>query len=104
MRSLYAILTLLLFAVTAAAAPSVNEKVKLPEPAVSGPGSFEQLLAQRRSSRSYRPLPLELADIGQLLWAAQGITDRGIVARRHRHFPGAPRARCQSFCYQEERW
>ena len=68
--------TLLLLAVTGAAAASMREKVELPEPSATGPRSLEQLLAQRRSIRSYQDLPLELAEIGQLLWAAQGITHR----------------------------
>ena len=66
--------TLLLLAVTGAALASMREKVELPEPFATGTRSLEQLLTQRRSVRSYQGLPLELADIGQLLWAAQGIT------------------------------
>ena len=51
-----------------------SEIVTLPEPSVTGLTSFEQLLAQRRSIRDYQTITLELAEIGQLLWAAQGIT------------------------------
>jgi SagB-type dehydrogenase family enzyme len=51
-----------------------NENVALPEPSVAGSTSLEQLLAQRRSIRDYQAAALELAEIGQLLWAAQGIT------------------------------
>ena len=51
-----------------------GEIVTLPEPSVTGSTSFEQLLAQRRSIRDYQTITLELAEIGQLLWAAQGIT------------------------------
>ena len=51
-----------------------SEIVTLPEPSVTGSTSFEQLLAQRRSIRDYQTITLELAEIGQLLWAAQGIT------------------------------
>lgn len=41
-----------------------------------GEGSLpvEAALAQRRSVRDYRPDPLALAEVGQLLWAAQGVT------------------------------
>jgi SagB-type dehydrogenase family enzyme len=43
-------------------------------------------LLGRRSVRSYRDEPLSLAQIGQLLWAAQGITD---PARGYRTAPSA---------------
>jgi SagB-type dehydrogenase family enzyme len=33
-------------------------------------------LQKRRSIRQFRDVPLALEDLGQLLWAAQGITDR----------------------------
>lgn len=48
--------------------------ISLPSPTVSGSSSIEQLLTQRRSTRDYKPAALELAEISQLLWAAQGIT------------------------------
>jgi len=51
-----------------------SENVALPELSVTGSASLEQLLAQRRSIRDYQTTALELAEIGQLLWAAQGIT------------------------------
>ena len=51
-----------------------SENVALPEPSVTGSNSLEQLLAQRRSIRDYQTATLKLAEIGQLLWAAQGIT------------------------------
>jgi SagB-type dehydrogenase family enzyme len=41
--------------------------------------SLESAIAERRSVRRYRPEDLKLEQIGQLLWAAQGITGgRGI--------------------------
>ena len=58
-----------------------GENVALPEPSVTGTTSLEQLIAQRRSRRDYQNTALELAEIGQLLWAAQGITHvRGLRA------------------------
>ena len=51
-----------------------GQNVALPDPSVTGKNSLEQLIAQRRSIRDYQTAPLELAEIGQLLWAAQGIT------------------------------
>jgi len=52
-----------------------SESVALPEPSVTGSTPLEQLLAQRRSIRDYQTTALELSEIGQLLWASQGITD-----------------------------
>ena len=51
-----------------------GENVALPEPSVAGSNSLEQLLAQRRSIRDFQASALELAELGQLLWAAQGIS------------------------------
>jgi SagB-type dehydrogenase family enzyme len=48
--------------------------IPLPEPITSGEKSLEALLQQRRSVREYRETTLDLSAIGQLLWAAQGIT------------------------------
>ena len=52
------------------------ETLALPEPDRSGQHPLETLLQQRRSVREYSDRPLSLSDIGQLLWAAQGITHR----------------------------
>ncbi len=49
--------------------------IKLPAPHTSGQLAVEGALQQRRSLRSFGPAPLSLAEVGQLLWAAQGITD-----------------------------
>lgn len=48
--------------------------VALPPPTVTGTMPLEQALWQRRSRRAFRPDPLPIATIGQLLWAGQGIT------------------------------
>lgn len=47
----------------------------LPEPATPTSGSFEEAVAARRSIRNLEPRALTEAQVGQLLWAAQGITD-----------------------------
>ncbi len=39
------------------------------------PGSLEDAIASRRSLRDFAERPLTDGDVGQLLWAAQGITD-----------------------------
>jgi len=46
----------------------------LPPPALSGDKSLEEVLAQRHSDRRFEDQRLTTAEIGQLLWAAQGIT------------------------------
>ena len=51
-----------------------NESIQLPEVVISGEESFSHLLRLRRSIREYQNAPISLFEIGQLLWAAQGIT------------------------------
>lgn len=46
----------------------------LPAPAAEGPMAVEQALQRRRSVRAFAPRALTLAEVGQLLWAAQGRT------------------------------
>lgn len=52
------------------------ETVQLSEPKLTGPMSLEQTLAKRRSVRSFASRPLDLTQISQLAWAAQGITEK----------------------------
>jgi hypothetical protein len=47
----------------------------LPEPSTPKAGSLEDALAARRSVRDLDPQALTAAQVGQLLWAAQGVTD-----------------------------
>lgn len=54
---------------------AVSAEVELPDPKLDGEISLERALATRRSVRHYAPGPLSAAEAGQLLWAAQGITD-----------------------------
>lgn len=51
-----------------------HQNIALPEIVISGEKSLSKLLQQRRSVREYQAVSLSLAEIGQLLWAAQGIT------------------------------
>lgn len=51
-----------------------NLGLELPEPRLDGDVSLEASIRERRSVRDYSGRPLSLADVGQLLWAAQGVT------------------------------
>ncbi len=48
--------------------------VSLPAPRKEGAVAVETALATRRSIRSFTSQPLTAAELGQLLWAAQGVT------------------------------
>lgn len=65
---------------------SPDAVIPLPEPRLESDVSVEETLAQRRSVREYTSEPLTLAELGQLLWAAQGITGEN---RRYRTAPSA---------------
>jgi len=49
--------------------------VNLPEPKYQSQTSVEKAILERRSIRDYQDKPLNLAEVSQLLWAAQGITN-----------------------------
>ena len=51
-----------------------GETIDLPAPQTVGKVSLEETLARRRSVREYTQEALTQEEIGQLLWAAQGIT------------------------------
>ena len=52
----------------------VGHRVRLPSPRHTGGLSVEEALQQRRSIREFGPGRLELADVSQSLWSAQGLT------------------------------
>jgi SagB-type dehydrogenase family enzyme len=55
--------------------------IKLPPPQSRGKISLEETIQRRRSVRRYRREPLDLSQLGQILWSAQGITgSRGFRA------------------------
>jgi len=49
--------------------------VPLPAPVLDGSRSLESVLRERRSVREYAHAPLTLAEVAQLAWAAQGVTE-----------------------------
>ncbi|MBP7793179.1 MAG: SagB/ThcOx family dehydrogenase [Candidatus Goldbacteria bacterium] len=63
-----------------------NEKIKLPEPGIKGHISLEEVMYKRRSIRYFEQGYLNLKQVSQLLWAAQGITDK---SRNLRTVPSA---------------
>jgi SagB-type dehydrogenase family enzyme len=68
-----------------------GETIKLPPPKLDGSVSVEKALLERRSIRSYKDEPLPLAEISQIVWAAQGITEPAKGLRT------SPSARAQYF-------
>jgi SagB-type dehydrogenase family enzyme len=60
--------------------------MQLPKPAFDGTVSVERAIKERRTIRAFRPDPLNMVQLSQLLWAAQGITDE------RRGFRAAPSA------------
>jgi SagB-type dehydrogenase family enzyme len=57
----------------------------LPEPDKNGSTPLERMIGVRRSRRDFRPEPLTIEQIGQLVWAAQGQGERS----RYRTCPSA---------------
>ncbi|HUT07855.1 MAG TPA: SagB/ThcOx family dehydrogenase [Candidatus Latescibacteria bacterium] len=51
-------------------------RLALPPPRSGGGPALWDTISARRSSRTYRPTSLPLADLSQILWAAQGVTRR----------------------------
>jgi SagB-type dehydrogenase family enzyme len=48
--------------------------INLPSPRLKGKVSLEETILRRRSVRKYRREPLDLPQLSQILWSAQGIT------------------------------
>ena len=66
------------------------EAIKLPPPATKGTMSVEEALQKRRSTRKFANRSLELAQISQLLWAADGINNSPGKRPRLRAGPPIP--------------
>jgi len=58
-----------------------EEEIKLPSPQLEGKMSVEEALAKRRSRRVFEDYSLTMEQISQLLWSAQGITEKRIGFR-----------------------
>ncbi len=63
----------------------MKEMVELPDPSVSGGTSLTDSINSRRSRREFADSSVSLADLSQLLWSAQGVTDEN----GHRAAPSA---------------
>lgn len=50
------------------------KEIQLPQPVIKGRVSLEETISKRRSQRSFSKKELTQDEIGQLLWAAQGVT------------------------------
>jgi len=57
-----------------AAEVAMRATIALPPPAMDAGFALEKALRERRSVRAFGPGALSLAELGQLLWAAQGVT------------------------------
>ena len=52
-----------------------DPRIQLPTPVIDSGVAIEKVMLERRSHRTFASTPLEPVELGQLLWAAQGITD-----------------------------
>jgi SagB-type dehydrogenase family enzyme len=77
MKTRHSILVLVLAAsaLHADAEGATPPTVALPSPAKDGPVSIERALSERRSVRNPAATPLSLAEVSELCFAAQGVTD-----------------------------
>jgi hypothetical protein len=71
----FMMIALMLSALSVGVRSAQADPVKLPEPKHEGKVSVEKALFERRSIRDYADEAVALADVSQLLWAAQGLTD-----------------------------
>lgn len=56
--------------------PPMEVIIKLPSPVYDSNTSVEEALLKRRSIRNYSSKQLNLTELSQILWSAQGITDK----------------------------
>jgi len=55
---------------------SINNQIYLPAPAKKGGIPLAEAIARRRSIRDFTPEPISQSELSEILWAAQGITDK----------------------------
>lgn len=69
------ILTTLMFGIGVAIGADAAEgtEIKLPDVITSSATSIEKALLNSQSKRNYKEEPLDLAEVGQMLWATQGV-------------------------------
>lgn len=69
------LLALIILAMSMEGLVMANDKeIILPQPVTKGKVSLEEAIFKRRSQREFQRKDLSLEQVGQLLWAAQGIT------------------------------
>ena len=68
---------------------SKAKEIQLPAPKNAGKVSLEEAIFKRRSQRTFAPKELKWEEIGQLLWAAQGLTQNGGFGSRSAPSAGA---------------
>ncbi len=54
---------------------NMTDTINLPDPKKTSDNSLEELIKDRRSERSFSQDALEVEEVSQLLWSAQGITE-----------------------------
>ena len=64
---------LLVYVVLSAAVFAADKVIKLPQPNLNRAGSVMKALSERHSTREFAQKALSLADLSDLLWAANGI-------------------------------
>lgn len=55
---------------------TVSEVISLPSPVLNGNMSVEEAIQNRRSVRQYTSQAINIGNLSQILWAAQGVTDK----------------------------
>jgi SagB-type dehydrogenase family enzyme len=75
MRTHFIVATVVVVILVSCRMASEGSTINLPRPALSG-GPLEETIANRRSIRSYSDDSLSLAELSQILFAAQGVTGK----------------------------
>lgn len=60
-----------------------RDDILLPKPTLKGKVTLEEAIARRRSVRDFIRRPMSLEEMGQLLWAGEGITGGDASLRAH---------------------